>query len=228
MARGTQSRRVPVLVGLLVLLGLFAWYLLSRHHAAEVAGPGAGQTPVAASSEPAKPAEPAPAAPAPQTAATAAAPSTAATAAAPTEGQSAPPAAAPAAATPVAAPPAVATPAPATTPAAPAAATAPKSTSTPGVAPKQAAAKPAGAAAETAAKPPADAATSAGGETSPELAQIQRLLVKLGYEPGAADGRMRAGTARAIRLFQGDVGLKVDGRPTKELLAFMRKLAGNK
>ena len=38
---------------------------------------------------------------------------------------------------------------------------------------------------------------------------------------------MGAGTSRAIRLFQHDMGLKVDGRPSKELLAFMTKLAGN-
>jgi hypothetical protein len=215
MARGTKSRRVPVLVGLLVLMGLLAWYLLSSPPAGETAAPGAEPKPpvATASSEPAKPAEVAPAAPVLQTGAPAAAPSTTATAAAPAEGQAVLPsaapaaapqsAAAPAAATAIATPPAAAMPAPATTPKSPAMPSA-------------------------VAKPTADTAASAGGETSPELAQIQRLLAKLGYEPGTADGRMRAGTTRAIRLFERDVGLKVDGRPTKELLAFMRKLAGSK
>jgi len=78
-----------------------------------------------------------------------------------------------------------------------------------------------------AAKAAESAKAPAAGEAESELARIQRLLVKLGYEPGAANGETRAATSRAIRLFQHDVGLKVDGRATKELLAFMTKLAGN-
>ncbi len=89
-----------------------------------------------------------------------------------------------------------------------------------------AAAPPEKTAAATPEKTTAPTKAKAGGEAPSELAQIQRLLDKLGYEPGPADGQMRAQTTRAIRLFQGDTGLKVDGRPTKELLAYMKKLAG--
>ena len=72
---------------------------------------------------------------------------------------------------------------------------------------------------EPAAKPQASAS---GGE----LAQIQRLLEALGYEPGPADGQLRQKTTSAIRNFQREAGLAVDGRPTGELLDYMKKLAG--
>ncbi len=65
-------------------------------------------------------------------------------------------------------------------------------------------------------------ASAAGGE----LAQIQRLLESLGYEPGPADGQLRQKTTSAIRNFQREAGLPVDGRPTSELLDYMKKLAG--
>jgi len=65
-------------------------------------------------------------------------------------------------------------------------------------------------------------ASAAGGE----LAQIQRLLETLGYEPGPADGQLRQKTTGAIRNFQREAGLPVDGRPTSELLDYMKKLAG--
>jgi len=59
-----------------------------------------------------------------------------------------------------------------------------------------------------------------------ELAQIQRLLESFGYEPGPADGQLRQKTTSAIRNFQREAGLAVDGRPTSELLDYMKKLAG--
>ena len=72
---------------------------------------------------------------------------------------------------------------------------------------------------EAAAKAPASAAGA-------ELAQIQRLLESFGYEPGPADGQLRQKTTSAIRNFQREAGLAVDGRPTSELLDYMKKLAG--
>ena len=86
-----------------------------------------------------------------------------------------------------------------------------------------AAAKARAAAAPPEREPAAKAQASAAGG---ELAQIQRLLESLGYEPGPADGQLRQKTTGAIRNFQREAGLPVDGRPTSELLDYMKKLAG--
>jgi len=90
-------------------------------------------------------------------------------------------------------------------------------------APPAAAAKARAAAAPPEREPAAKAQASAAGG---ELAQIQRLLETLGYEPGPADGQLRQKTTSAIRNFQREAGLPVDGRPTSELLDYMKKLAG--
>jgi len=230
VANGKRPKRRGWVVGLVILLGLIAWYTLTQRQATQVTTGGAEGEKKAAetsppSSAPAAPAAPAASAPQQAQAPAATAPSAAAPAQPtpqPTQEQAAP--AAPAA-------PASAAPAPSTAPPA-------KPASTPPAAPAKAAVPQAKIAAAAAAVPPETAAAAApekttestkakaGGEAPSELAQIQRLLDKLGYEPGPADGQMRAETTRAIRLFQGDTGLKVDGRPTKELLAYMKKLAG--
>jgi peptidoglycan hydrolase-like protein with peptidoglycan-binding domain len=49
------------------------------------------------------------------------------------------------------------------------------------------------------------------------VADIQRDLGKLGYAPGPADGRMGPATDDAIRRYQADNHLLVDGRPSVEL-----------
>lgn len=49
------------------------------------------------------------------------------------------------------------------------------------------------------------------------VAHVQAGLLKLGYDPGPADGVMGARTGTAIRAYQRDHGLLVDGRPTYEL-----------
>jgi len=49
------------------------------------------------------------------------------------------------------------------------------------------------------------------------VADIQRDLGKLGYAPGAADGKMGPATDDAIRRYQADNSLLVDGRPSVEL-----------
>jgi len=74
--------------------------------------------------------------------------------------------------------------------------------------------------------PVAKPAAKAQGEASAEVVEAQRLLISLGYEPEATDGRMGARTLRAIRLFQQDAGFPADGRVSEALLQFMRKLAG--
>jgi peptidoglycan hydrolase-like protein with peptidoglycan-binding domain len=59
----------------------------------------------------------------------------------------------------------------------------------------------------------------AGGLLNPsEIAQLQRALAARGYYGGAVDGRVGPGTATAIRRYQADVGLPVDGMPTAALL----------
>jgi osmotically inducible lipoprotein OsmB len=49
------------------------------------------------------------------------------------------------------------------------------------------------------------------------VADIQRDLGKLGYAAGPADGKMGPATDDAIRRYQGDNSLLVDGRPSAEL-----------
>jgi peptidoglycan hydrolase-like protein with peptidoglycan-binding domain len=49
------------------------------------------------------------------------------------------------------------------------------------------------------------------------VADIQRDLGQLGYAAGPADGKMGPATDDAIRRYQADNGLLVDGRPSVEL-----------
>ena len=49
------------------------------------------------------------------------------------------------------------------------------------------------------------------------VARVQAGLQKLGYDPGSIDGVMGGKTETAIRAYQSDHGLLVDGRPTHEL-----------
>jgi peptidoglycan hydrolase-like protein with peptidoglycan-binding domain len=56
---------------------------------------------------------------------------------------------------------------------------------------------------------------------------IQAGLQRLGYDPGPADGRFGAKTESAIRQYQQDTGLAVDGQPTASLLQNIRsRIAG--
>lgn len=50
------------------------------------------------------------------------------------------------------------------------------------------------------------------------LVDLQWQLALHGYDPGPADGRIGPGTVTAIRHYQADAGLAVDGRPTRALL----------
>jgi peptidoglycan hydrolase-like protein with peptidoglycan-binding domain len=60
---------------------------------------------------------------------------------------------------------------------------------------------------------------SAGNAT---VREIQQGLQRLGYNPGAADGRMGPKTAAAIRKYQQDNGLTVDGQPSQAVLDSIR------
>jgi len=55
-----------------------------------------------------------------------------------------------------------------------------------------------------------------------QLADLQWQLAVHGYDPGASDGRVGPRTVAAIRDYQGDAGLRVDGRPSAELLEHLQ------
>jgi peptide/nickel transport system substrate-binding protein len=61
--------------------------------------------------------------------------------------------------------------------------------------------------------------------TSELVAAVQKELVRLGYDPGPLDGQMGPKTQGAIRRFQGDQGLSVDGEASEGLLARLQALA---
>jgi len=63
-------------------------------------------------------------------------------------------------------------------------------------------------------------------QPSAVIADIQRSLGELGYNPGPASGRVDLQTAAAIREFQKEAGLPVDGQATPQLLHFIKQLAG--
>jgi TPR repeat protein len=62
--------------------------------------------------------------------------------------------------------------------------------------------------------------------SSGEIAEIQRLLKLLAFEPGATDGRVTPETRDAIRIYQGIAGLTADGQPNASVLASLRAVAG--
>ena len=55
------------------------------------------------------------------------------------------------------------------------------------------------------------------------IVRIQRRLAKLGYNPGPADGKTGHKTNNAIRNYQYDYGLRVDGKPSEHLLKHLEK-----
>jgi len=58
--------------------------------------------------------------------------------------------------------------------------------------------------------------------TQPQIAEMQRLLERLGYAPGPADGRMTSRTADAIRQFERANELPVNGEASVSLLRQLR------
>ena len=63
--------------------------------------------------------------------------------------------------------------------------------------------------------PPPDAGADSGARQ--RMAAIQRALARLGYDPGPADGIAGPRTRAAIRTFQTDAGLPVDGLASEQL-----------
>ena len=61
---------------------------------------------------------------------------------------------------------------------------------------------------------------------SDAVREIQRLLTSLGYQPGPVDGLMGQRTADAIRQFQEEAGMPVDGQPSPGLLFLLQQRGG--
>jgi len=62
------------------------------------------------------------------------------------------------------------------------------------------------------------ASTYRGEMSRQQIADLQWQLAVHGYDPGASDGAVGPRTETAIRQYQSDAGLRVDGRPSAELL----------
>jgi hypothetical protein len=60
--------------------------------------------------------------------------------------------------------------------------------------------------------------TAERGDAASDVRTAQDLLARLGYRPGAADGRIGPQTTAAIRAFQRDAGTRADGEVTPNLL----------
>ncbi|MDA0703516.1 MAG: peptidoglycan-binding domain-containing protein, partial [Proteobacteria bacterium] len=60
------------------------------------------------------------------------------------------------------------------------------------------------------------------------VANTQRLLIELGYDPGSADGILKTQTRSAIRKYQDKAKLPANGRLTPAVFAALSKSAGRK
>ena len=67
--------------------------------------------------------------------------------------------------------------------------------------------------------PPSDAMLDKSG-----IAEVQRLLARLAFKPGPADGVMGQRTVREIKLYQRFAGLPDDGTATEALLQELREM----
>jgi peptidoglycan hydrolase-like protein with peptidoglycan-binding domain len=74
--------------------------------------------------------------------------------------------------------------------------------------------------------PPAPAAPAAQPVSSEQINAIQILLAQLGFDPGAPDGAVGEQTRSAIRNYQRELGLPVDGEASTSLLTHLRQIAG--
>jgi hypothetical protein len=74
--------------------------------------------------------------------------------------------------------------------------------------------------------PPAATASAPAAGGGNLVADLQRSLIVLGYEPGPVDGDMGPATVTAIKRYQTDMGLNPTGHATPELLAHIRAAGG--
>jgi len=75
---------------------------------------------------------------------------------------------------------------------------------------------------ETTNQPSTVQSSSSNTLTREENREIQKLLTDAGYNPGPADGYPGNKTKSSIKEFQNKNGMKVDGQPSKSLLAKLR------
>ena len=61
---------------------------------------------------------------------------------------------------------------------------------------------------------------------STQIGDVQKMLAKLGYDPGTQDGALSAQTREAIKTFEQRSGLKADGEISDELIGKLKALAG--
>jgi len=78
---------------------------------------------------------------------------------------------------------------------------------------------------------PAAQAQTASVSSAPQSFQdlvrdIQRMLTELGYRPGGVDGKMGDRTRQAIRRYQSNTGLPVDGHPSRALHEHLLETTG--
>lgn len=59
------------------------------------------------------------------------------------------------------------------------------------------------------------------------IVSIQGLLKKLGYNPGPIDGKIGPRTKKAIRSFQYDIGLEVDGKPSASIEEWLKSMVAS-
>jgi TPR repeat protein len=76
-----------------------------------------------------------------------------------------------------------------------------------------------------AAAQPARARAAGAASEREQVKATQILLRRLGYDPGAADGKAGAKTVQAVKRFQGRVGLAVDGDITPALIERLKSEA---
>ncbi len=68
-------------------------------------------------------------------------------------------------------------------------------------------------------------AMPARGDDSARIEAVQQALEVMGYDPGPVDGAMGDNTRRAVKAFQGEFGLAVDGKVDEVLLERLRSAA---
>jgi len=64
------------------------------------------------------------------------------------------------------------------------------------------------------------------GSKGPEVTELQKKLVQLGYSVGSVDGKFGSKTEAAIRRFQKERGLRVDGLAGTQTIKELKRLTG--
>ena len=74
--------------------------------------------------------------------------------------------------------------------------------------------------------PPVNAAPASPGADTTLVVEVQKSLIRLGYDPGAVDGKLSPSTVSAIKQYQAKKGLLEDGNPSQVLLVHMLRNGG--